>query len=248
MAKSKREKIYNLTRTQKKTKAIKQTLIDSIQQAFDEYSSCYVFEYGNLRSQYMKEIRSTWGTSRFFMGKNRVMQKSLGDSQTSECKKGSHKLSKRLVGHRGLLFTNTSHDDVTKFFSEYSVEDYARAGTPAPDDVVLPPGPIDAVPSMEIQYRKLGLPTELKNGVVSLREEHYLCRKGELINVEQAKLLKLFDHKLSTFQIQLVCSLGDDGFETLLDESADSKLGANDDTNDNNDNDDKEGDADDDDE
>eukprot|EP00301_Raphidiophrys_heterophryoidea_P023893 c7596_g1_i2.p1 GENE.c7596_g1_i2~~c7596_g1_i2.p1 ORF type:complete len:275 (+),score=89.84 c7596_g1_i2:44-868(+) len=222
MAKSKREKIYNLTRTQKKTRALKQTLIDTIQKAFDEYATAYVFEYGNLRSQYLKEIRATWSTSRFFMGKNRVMQVALGEGPNGECHEGSHKLSKRLVGHRGLLFTNASKEDVAKFFNEYSVEDFARAGSVAPQDVMLAAGPLDAVPSMEVLYRKLGLPTELKNGVVILRDEHYLCRRGDPINVEEAKLLKLFGHKLANFSIKLVCSLSKQGFESYVDEREDA--------------------------
>jgi hypothetical protein len=43
--------------------------------------------------------------------------------------------------------------------------------------------------SLEPQLRKLGLPTQLKNGVVELLQDTIICKKGDTLSPEQCKLL-----------------------------------------------------------
>ena len=45
---------------------------------------------------------------------------------------------------------------------------FARSGTVATETVVLPEGPLDMPHSMEPQLRQLGLPTRLKDGMLSV--------------------------------------------------------------------------------
>ena len=42
---------------------------------------------------------------------------------------------------------------------------------------------------MEPELRKLGLPTMLVNGIVTLSRDHVVCREGEKLTPEQAQLL-----------------------------------------------------------
>jgi mRNA turnover protein 4 len=51
---------------------------------------------------------------RFFFGKNKVMAFALGKSIEDEYKDNLHKLSDRLYGQCGLLFTNQTKDEVIK--------------------------------------------------------------------------------------------------------------------------------------
>ena len=66
-----------------------------------------------------------------------------GKSETDEYKDNLHKLSGCLRGQRGLLFTNSTKDEVTKWFESYSDIDFARTGCSAEDDVVLNEGPLE---------------------------------------------------------------------------------------------------------
>ncbi|KAJ1366134.1 hypothetical protein KIN20_026731 [Parelaphostrongylus tenuis] len=40
--------------------------------------------------------------------------------------------------------------------------------------------------------------------MIVLYQNHEICKKGEPITAEQAKILKLFDYKLSEFKVNLV--------------------------------------------
>lgn len=55
--------------------------------------------------------------------------------------------------------------------------------------------------TMEPMYRKLGLPTTLKNGVIHIDRDMNICKEGEVLNAEQCKILKLFEIKMVEFQL-----------------------------------------------
>lgn len=48
------------------------------------------------------------------------------------------------------------------------------------------------------------MPTALKKGTVQLLREYSLCKKGEALTHDQAKLLKLFGIKMSVFKVQIL--------------------------------------------
>ena len=51
---------------------------------------------------------------RFYFGKNKVMAYALGRTAEEEYRENLHKISRRLYGQRGLLFTNKSQEEVVK--------------------------------------------------------------------------------------------------------------------------------------
>lgn len=46
--------------------------------------------------------------------------------------------------------------------------------------------------TLEVQARSLGLPSRLKDGIVSLTKEYTICKEGETLTADQAKLLVLW--------------------------------------------------------
>ena len=123
-------------------------------------------------------------------GKNKVISLALGRGAESEYKENLHKITPYLFGNIGLLFTNRSKDEVHKYFEEYSCPDYARSGNIATDDAAISAGPLEQFQhTMEPQLRKLGLHTSLKKGVVYLDSDFTICKKGDKLNPEQARLL-----------------------------------------------------------
>jgi len=86
------------------------------------------------------------------------------------------------------------------------VPEYARAGFVATRAITLDEGPMPQFPhSMEPYLRKLGLPTRLQSGVVHLLTNWPLCREGEELNSDHAKLLQLLDIKMAEFKLSLLC-------------------------------------------
>ena len=54
----------------------------------------------------------------------------------------------------------------------------------------LPLGPLpDFSHTMEPQLRSLGMPTTLKRGVVTMDQDFRICRKGDTLTPEQARML-----------------------------------------------------------
>ncbi|KAG0169839.1 mRNA turnover 4 [Apophysomyces sp. BC1034] len=212
MPKSRRATVVSLTKTDKKGREGKEKLMEEIHQCVDNYSYIWVFSVKDMRNTFLKEVRNEFkSNSRFFMGKNRVMAKALGNTPEEEYKEGLAKIAQQLNNEVGLLFTDKSPEEVQQYFKEYKQPDYARSGVVATETVTIPEGPVkrgvDPMPhNMEALIRSLGMPTTLKNGIVTLLSPYTICKEGDTLSTNQAHLLKLFYYQLSEFSVELICS------------------------------------------
>lgn len=96
MPKSKRSKVTTLSKTPvRSTKASKVALVNEVQQQIDSYDHVWLFSVGDMRNEGLKELRSQWrGTGRFFLGRGKVMAKSLGETEETEYQEGLAKLAR----------------------------------------------------------------------------------------------------------------------------------------------------------
>jgi len=220
MPKSKREKQISLTRTQKKGLELKQEVIKKVHDAADKYARLFVVRVENMRNNKLKEVREEWHHSKFFFGKNKVMAVALGKSPEDEFKDNLHKVNGCLKGQRGLLFTNSTKEEVTKWFDSYADVDFARTGCEAEKEVVLKEGPLEQFThSMEPQLRQLGLPTKLERGVITLTKDFVVCKEGDTLKPEQARILKLLGHQMAEFKIHVTAVWSNDGTFEILEEA-----------------------------
>ena len=88
-----------------KDRKAKGMLVEKIRNALDEYKHLYVFSFHNMRTNKFKDVRPDVMDSRFFLGKNKVMQLALGRSATEEYKENLHLMSRFLAGNVGMLAT-----------------------------------------------------------------------------------------------------------------------------------------------
>lgn len=213
MPRSKRDKKVSLTNTAKKGLQFKQQTVEQLRKCVDEYERIFVFSVENMRNGKLKDLRDDWkNDSRFFFGKNKLMQLALGKSKEDEVHDNLHKLSKRLIGQCGLLFTNRSKQEVVDFFESFSAPDFARSGFVATEDVTLPEGPLPDFPhSLEPHLRQLGMPTSLQRGIITLVKDYVVCKKGAVLKPEQARILKLMGKQMAEFRVTLKCMWGKDG-------------------------------------
>ncbi|XP_076123603.1 mRNA turnover protein 4 homolog [Alosa pseudoharengus] len=222
MPKSKRDKKISLTKTAKKGLELKQTLIEELRKCVDIYRNVFIFSVENMRNNKLKDIRTAWKHSRFFFGKNKVMMIALGRGPTDEYKDNLHKVSRFLKGEVGVLFTNKTKEEVQEYFDNFKETDYARAGNVAQMAVTLDEGPLEQFPhSMEPQLRQLGLPTALKKGVVTLIKDYEVCKDGDTLTPEQARILKLFAIEMAEFKLTIKCMWNSEtgDFKKLSEES-----------------------------
>ncbi|XP_005986121.1 mRNA turnover protein 4 homolog [Latimeria chalumnae] len=206
MPKSRRDKKVSLTKTTKKGLEVKQNLIEELRKCVDTYKHLFIFSVANMRNSKLKDVRNAWKHSRFFFGKNKVMMVALGRGPSDEYKDNLHKVSKLLRGEVGLLFTNRTKQEVEGWFDQFKETDYARAGNKATFAVTLDAGPLEQFThSMEPQLRQLGLPTALKKGVVTLISDYDVCKEGDVLTPEQARILKLLGFEMAEFKVSIRC-------------------------------------------
>lgn len=226
MPKSKRERKSALTRVQKKNRANKDALVTKIRAALEEVHPLhlYVFSLRNQKNSVLKELREQWAGSRFFMGKNKVMQLALGRTPEEEERPGLAALARQLSGTRGLLATSKGPEEVAAFFADFTETHYARSGFRCKEHYKLAAGtlPADRCPHpMEPMLRRLGLPTKLVQGKVELLNEVHVARAGDVLTPEQCKILQIFGVKLAQFQVKLVAHWHD-GAVSEMDGAEDS--------------------------
>jgi len=249
MPKSKRDRKVTLTKTSKKGGLeFKQGLIQRIRESVDTYSNLYVFSVDNMRNNHFKAVREAWKNENrratFFMCKNRVMALALGREEAEEYNDNLHKVSKLLRGpNRGLMLTNEAQKVVEEFFEEFEEPDFLRTGGTALEDVDIPEGPLKQFGhAMEPQLRALGLPTELKKGVIHLMKDYRVCKAGEKLTAQQAQILKLFEYRHASFKIDIVAAWskkqdGSADFQLLMEntENGDNEDADDNDSNEEND-------------
>lgn len=200
---------------------MKQHIIEDIQSCCTKYDNIFLFSVENMRNSKLKEVRTEWKDSRFFFGKNRVMQvglKNFVSNEDDKQVKTLNELTDCLTGQCGLLFTNRSRNDVLEWFDSYSESDYARSGFRATETVNLPAGPLPEFShAMEPHLRTaLGMPTKLEKGVVTLYKEFLVCKEGQILTPEQAKILKLVSKEMAEFRLNIECCwIKDSGFEVI---------------------------------
>ncbi|KAH7575681.1 hypothetical protein ACOSP7_004464 [Xanthoceras sorbifolium] len=223
MPKSKRDRAVTLSKTKKKGREHKESIVNSIRDAAEKYSSIYVFSFENMRNLKFKEFREQLKpTSRFFLGSNKVMQVALGRSASDEIRPGLHKVSKLLRGDSGLFLTNMPKEEVESLFNKYEDYDFAKTGSIATEKVELLEGPLEFTHEMEPLLRKQGLPVRLNKGVVELIADFVVCEEGKPLSPESARILRMLGIKMATFKLHLVCRWSPEDFELYkegLDES-----------------------------
>ena len=127
MPRAKRQRPVHLTKVKKATAARKDALIERLQTAVGEYAHVFVFAVHNMRTEKMNRLRDMFrDTSRFFLGKNKVMAVALGRTPETEAAPGIAPVGEHLVGNCGLLLTNETPERVREFFDEFAERDYAR--------------------------------------------------------------------------------------------------------------------------
>eukprot|EP00831_Metopus_contortus_P004401 TRINITY_DN11623_c0_g1_i2.p1 TRINITY_DN11623_c0_g1~~TRINITY_DN11623_c0_g1_i2.p1 ORF type:complete len:201 (+),score=48.18 TRINITY_DN11623_c0_g1_i2:274-876(+) len=154
-----------------------------------------------------REIQAEFSSSKFFLGKNKVMQIALGKDEETEYQQNLHLLGKHIGGECGLLFTNNKPEEVHKFFASFSAATYAKGGVVANEDVILKAGKdafSDLHGSMEPMVRSLGVPTHLEDEKIVLEKDFQLAKLGEELSVEKAKVLRFLGKKLGEFKIKLL--------------------------------------------
>jgi len=95
----------------------------------------------------------------------------------------------------GLIFTNDDLAKVRTVVTEYKVPAGAKAGTMAPTDVFVPPGPTGLDPGQTGFFQALNIATKIVKGSIEIVNQVHLIRKGDKITSSAVALLSKLDIK-----------------------------------------------------
>ncbi|KAJ4304147.1 mRNA turnover and ribosome assembly protein [Collariella sp. IMI 366227] len=226
MPKSKRAKVFNLTQVSKKGREQKDKLFANIRECIPQYQHCIVFNIDNMRNNYLKDVRRELSDCRIFFGKTKLTARALGTTPEDAQADGLHLLTRYLSGSVGLLFTNRTPAAIASYFSSLTHVDFARAGSVATRTFTVPPGivystggevpaehDVPVAHTLEPELRRLGMPTRMDKGKVSLgadmsaaggEEGYTICKEGQTLDSRQTRLLKLFSVCMSEFHVGLL--------------------------------------------
>lgn len=212
MPKSKRNRVVSLTRTKKKGKEWKESLVEGVHAALDEYPRVILFRYESLRNSSLRLLREDLKeSSKFLLTPNGLLRHAIGKNAAMEYRPNLNKLCKLVKGDVGLMCTKLEMEEALKTLRNFRREEFARVGQEATSSFSLSRGVLDGpngekIPhTMEPTMRKYGLPTVLNRGTIELLADHEVCSEGGILDVNQAAILRIFGIKMSFARMTPIC-------------------------------------------
>jgi len=152
------------------------------------YKNVLVIQVDNVGSNQMQKVRiALRGKAVVLMGKNTLMRKIIREEAEKNPKLES--LLQFVFGNMGFVFTNGSLNDVRKLIVENKVPASARAGSQAPIDVFVPPGPTGLDPAQTSFFQALNIATKIAKGSIEIVNEVHLIKKGDKVSMSHVALL-----------------------------------------------------------
>jgi large subunit ribosomal protein LP0 len=158
----------------------------------------------------MQKIRiALRGKAIVLMGKNTIIRKVLREEGKTNPKLLN--LVPSIVGNVGFVFTNDKLNDVRKAIMEHKVPAAARAGSIAPTDVFVPPGPTGMDPGQTAFFQALNIATKIQKGSIEIISTVHLVKAGEKVTSSAVALLSKLDMK-PFFYGMIVIKVFENGF------------------------------------
>jgi len=175
-----------------------------------EYKNMLIVSVDNVGSNQMQKIRvALRGVGTVLMGKNTIIRKVLREESKANPKLNA--LTPFIVGNIGFVFTNGDLNTVRKAITEHKVPAAARAGSTAPTDVFVPPGPTGMDPGQTAFFQALNIATKIQKGAIEIITTVHLIKAGEKVTSSAVALLSKLDLK-PFFYGMLVNHVFEDGF------------------------------------
>jgi len=160
----------------------------------DEYKNVLIVGVDNVGSLQMQKVRMALrGKAIMMMGKNTLMRMIIRERMVANPKLEA--LLPSVRGNMGLIFTNDDLSKVRTIVTEYKVPAGAKAGTMAPADVFVPPGPTGLDPGQTAFFQALNIATKIVKGSIEIVTNVHLIRKGDKITSSAVALLSKLDIK-----------------------------------------------------
>jgi len=159
-----------------------------LQNLLDEYPQIIIVECDNVSSNQMQKIRQVLrGKAVLLMGKKTMMRKAIRQ-HVHQNPKVEHLLS-HLYGNIGFVFTKEDLTEIRSLVTSLKVGAPAKAGTIAPNDVVVPAGLTGLEPTQTSFLQALNIGTKISKGQIEILAATTLIHAGDKVGQSEATLL-----------------------------------------------------------
>jgi len=177
-----------------KRRARKSKYKEKFEQILRDYKNVLVIGVDNVGSLQMQKIRiALRGKAVMVLGKNTLMRKIIRDEAAANPKlEGLLPLCR---GNMGLVFTNGDLRQIRTAITSFKVPAAAKAGTLAPADVFVPPGPTGLDPGQTGFFQALNIATKIVKGSIEIISQVHLIKPGDKVTSSAVALLAKLDIK-----------------------------------------------------
>ena len=157
-----------------------------LQQLLEEYPKILVVNCDNVGSHQMQQIRmSLRGKAVLLMGKNTQIRRVL----YKQSNHAFHALADKIHANLGFVFTKGDVKEIRDTLEALKVDAPAKAGTVAPNDVIVPAGPTGLEPTQTSFLQALFIQSKIVKGQIEILSDVHLIKEGERVQPSQASLL-----------------------------------------------------------
>merc|ERR1711978_215692 len=179
----------------------KANYFQKIVQLLDEYPKCFLVEADNVGSKQMQQIRmSLRGHAVVLMGKNTMMRKVIRGHLPNNPKLEA--LMNHIRGNVGFVFTKEDLVSIRDMLLANKVKAPAKAGAPAPLDVMVPAQNTGLGPEKTSFFQALNIPTKITKGTIEIIADVHLIKQGDKVGMSDSTLLNMLG--ISPFTYGLV--------------------------------------------
>jgi len=181
----------------------KQEFFEKLRVNLEGYSKLLVVGADNVGSQLFQRIRQALrGHAVIQMGKNTIIRKILREITESHPQYES--LIPLIKGNVGLVFTKGDLNFVRSKLVEFRVGAPAKAGTIAPNDVIVLKGPTGMEPTQTSFLQALNIASKINRGQVEIINDVFLIKAGDKVGQSEATLLGKLNIKPFSYGLKLL--------------------------------------------
>jgi len=181
----------------------KQQYFEKLTGCLDKYQKVVVVGADNVGSNQFQKIRqSLRGLAEILMGKNTMVRKVLREYVETNPK--VEPLIGLVKNNVGFVFTNGDLAEVEKKLLHFRVGAPAKAGSIAPNDVIVPKGPTGMEPTQTSFLQALNIASKINKGQVEIVSDVHLVKAGEKVGSSEATLLQKLNIKPFSYGLTIV--------------------------------------------
>lgn len=176
----------------------KQGIFTAFKDAVLSYEKSIIVDCTNVPSKSIALTRRVLKENglKFMFGKNTYLRAALKDVDTPR----ANTMKKLLRGNIGVCFVQDNLGLAYDLLTSVTTPAAAKSGSIAPSDVTIEKRVTNIQPGQTSFFQSLQVPTKITKGNIEIISDVELIKAGDVVNSNQAALLKLLDITPFTYQ------------------------------------------------